>query len=344
MKDISPPTIIKAEKIELAFTYPNDEKDEIFRLVSMEEKKKGEKDEPFEARASEIVFLTGASGVGKTIMLKIIAGLLDSESQGEKKFSGTVFWDDHDISQIENEALDQLRARFFGIIFQDLRLVENMTVRENIEFPLQILHSTGQIDSVSFERLQEQNRRYQKGLGLEEKDLQHKKVNHLSGGQRQRVAIARALVTNPKIILADEPSSALDPEMRQIVYDIFETERKMGKIIVVVTHDDRNINFFQEERRVYLLDENQKRFKEINKTFEHQEPIKNPCPRCQSTEWIQEKVNNTDTIIDFCPGCGGIWLDKDELKDIQTFQKSIIAQIKSVVLKSEGTVIDGNSF
>jgi putative ABC transport system ATP-binding protein len=290
----------------------------------------------FEAAEGTISFITGQSGKGKSVLMKMIAGLHLTEFSGPAVYSGRIAWGDVEIdpstATYGKIDLNLARAKLFGFIFQDLRLIEDMTGEENIAYPLQIMQSSGLITRSDVSELAAGNLGYQKALGLNENGILRKRVHQLSGGQRQRIALARALVTDPKIIMADEPTSALDSTLVRIVYDILEMERRKGKIIIVVTHDDRNIgrgDFIKSWR----MDAREKRIKLIKRRTESEStPLKLACPRCGSPDhWRHVPVPNTDTIIDLCTQCRGVWFDRGELEDIISFPLSVLEQLQSIV-------------
>ncbi|WP_273320907.1 ATP-binding cassette domain-containing protein [Vallitalea guaymasensis] len=179
------------------------------------------KDINLEFGAGEFVCILGKSGSGKSTLLNIIAGL-------DKPTAGSVFIDNEDMASFSDLKLADCRKDKIGFVFQDFQLMEHLTVLENVELGL----SMNAVDS------KEKRRRAKSiltNIGLYE-HLNHK-PSELSGGQKQRVSIARALVKNPDIIIADEPTGALDSktsiEMLNILKDIADS----GKLVIVVTHD-----------------------------------------------------------------------------------------------------------
>ncbi|MBR2615147.1 MAG: ABC transporter ATP-binding protein [Clostridia bacterium] len=164
----------------------------------------------------EFLSILGPSGCGKTTILRILIGLL-------KATSGKVLMEGRDITDLPPA------ARGMGIVFQNYALFENMTVLENVSYALKIKKETrADADKKALEMLEIM------GLGEHVK----KKPSELSGGQMQRVAIARTLVLNPKIILFDEPMSALDVETRiTLRCEIKEIQKKFGTTMIYITHD-----------------------------------------------------------------------------------------------------------
>ena len=165
----------------------------------------------------EIVALLGASGAGKSSLLKIVAGL-------EQADAGQVFFDQQDITQLPPE------KRHFALMFQDFALFPHLNVLDNVAF--------GLIE----QRLNKKTAREQALAMLTRFNLATHatdKVTTLSGGEQQRVALARALITQPKVLLLDEPFSALDAELRQSLRDEFKQHiSHMGIATILVTHDE----------------------------------------------------------------------------------------------------------
>lgn len=164
----------------------------------------------------EFISLLGPSGCGKTTLLRVIAGLQSFDS-------GTVSFDDTDMTNVPAQ------QRGIGMVFQHYSLFPNMTVRRNIEFPLRAAHMA------KAEREQRVDEMVEL-IGLEKH--QHKRPNQLSGGQQQRVALARALAPHPRILLLDEPLSALDAQVRTRLRDqIRKIQKEVGITTIFVTHD-----------------------------------------------------------------------------------------------------------
>lgn len=179
------------------------------------------KDINLEIRRGEFVSIMGASGSGKSTLLNIL-GILDSYDTGEYYLDGVLI---KDLS--ENRAAE-LRNRMIGFVFQSFNLIGYKTALENVALPL-YYQGIGRKrrNAMAMEQLER--------LGLA--DRAHHLPGELSGGQKQRVAIARAIVTNPSIILADEPTGALDSHTSREVMEVFRQLNRDGMTIVVVTHD-----------------------------------------------------------------------------------------------------------
>lgn len=167
-----------------------------------------------------LVIINGTSGCGKTTVLNILGGL-------DQPTSGEVSLDNVRIDNEDEEWWDSFRGSGIGFIYQDFNLLENMTVRENVQLPLALLQLDEEVRQDRINKIIDE-------LGL--KDYLDKKAGKLSGGQKQRVAIARALVTGSKIILADEPTGNLD---RQNSENVFRLLKKIARdrLVIVVTHD-----------------------------------------------------------------------------------------------------------
>lgn len=169
----------------------------------------------------EFVAIMGPSGSGKSTLLNII-GCMDKATEGEYILNGKK------IYNLKNRELSKIRNEVVSFIFQHFALMKNYNVYENVELPL-THRNIGSKDKkkIVIETLRK--------LGIE--DQRRKKPSKLSGGQQQRVAIARAIVSNSKIILADEPTGALDQNTGMEVMKILEELNKEGKTIIVITHD-----------------------------------------------------------------------------------------------------------
>ena len=169
----------------------------------------------------EMCAICGTSGAGKTTLLNII-GLVDTATKGEYSLNGEI------ISSYSDKQLAHLRNQYFGYVLQDYGLISNETVYENVIIPL-IFSKTKRKDYKS------KAQKVLNNIGIAE--LSNKKIDTLSGGQKQRVAIARALINNPTVILADEPTGALDEKTGKEIINCFRDICNSGKPVVIVTHD-----------------------------------------------------------------------------------------------------------
>lgn len=169
----------------------------------------------------EFVAIVGKSGSGKSTLLNVISCL-------DKEFSGEYFLEGENIRKKRKNELAKIRNRSFGFIFQNFNLLQKLTAYENIEIPLIY-------KKVPRRKRKELIEKYAEKLEIKDR-LQHK-PNELSGGQQQRVSIARALVTNPKVIMADEPTGALDEATGIQIVEILKELNQEGKTILLITHD-----------------------------------------------------------------------------------------------------------
>jgi putative ABC transport system ATP-binding protein len=172
--------------------------------------------------AGELVSIMGSSGSGKSTLLNII-GILDNADSGEYLLDGMPIG-----TQNETRAAE-LRSRYLGFVFQSFNLISFKNAQENVALPLYYQGvARKKRNAMALDMLEK--------VGL--KEWAHHLPNELSGGQKQRVAIARALVTDPKVILADEPTGALDTKTSQEVMDLLlKVNRELGLTVVIVTHE-----------------------------------------------------------------------------------------------------------
>jgi len=183
----------------------------------------------------EFVYLTGPSGAGKSTLLKLICC-------AERPTRGQILMDGRNITNLGDRAIPYLR-RNLGIVFQDFKLLTRRTVFENVAFPLEVQGRR---------RMEVSKKVYQalKQVGLEHR-LGHYPLQ-LSGGEQQRVAVARALVVDPLVLLADEPTGNLDPDVTLDIMELFKGANARGTTIVMATHDRGLI--WQYPRRVLTLE------------------------------------------------------------------------------------------
>ena len=187
-----------------------------------------------DVRQGEFVAVLGPSGSGKSTLMNII-GCLDTPTSGTYTLHG------RDVSGLDEDALAQVRSREIGFIFQSFQLLPRQNAVENVELPL--IYS----GLPARERLPRAQQMLER-VGLKEK-LYHY-PNQLSGGQQQRVAIARALANNPTILLADEPTGALDQQTGRQVMALFHDLNEEGRTIIMITHD---IGIARHARRIVRI-------------------------------------------------------------------------------------------
>ena len=188
----------------------------------------------FTVKKGEFVSIIGPSGSGKSTLMNIL-GLLDTPDSGEYFLDGML------IQQLSDNKLAELRNKKIGFIFQNFNLLQKMTALENVQLPL-VYEGINHKDSIkmSYEYLD------RVGLKGREKHL----PNQLSGGQQQRVATARALVNNPEIILADEPTGALDSKTSLEIMDMLQKLNEAGQTIILITHD---LNVASKAKRIVRI-------------------------------------------------------------------------------------------
>lgn len=182
----------------------------------------------FKVASGEFVAIMGASGSGKTTLLNILSTL-------DKPTTGQVFINSHDISTLNTNQMADFRSKEIGFIFQDFNLLENLTNRENIALPLSLRGiSTNRINPL-VDKIAEK---------LSIKEILNKYPAEISGGQKQRVAAARALVHEPAILLADEPTGALDSKSaRELLNTMENLNKNDGVTTLMVTHDPFSASF-----------------------------------------------------------------------------------------------------
>lgn len=170
----------------------------------------------------EMVAIKGSSGAGKSTLLHII-GCLDKPTSGSYLLNG------QDVSQLSLSKLAEIRNASFGFVMQHFALIEEDNALQNVATPLLFAKARrSQMDARAMEQL--------RNVGMEQ--MANKRIATLSGGEKQRVAIARAMVNNPEIILADEPTGALDRANTEKIVQLFQQLNEKGKTIIIVTHDD----------------------------------------------------------------------------------------------------------
>lgn len=179
------------------------------------------KDVSLEVAQGDYIAIMGPSGSGKTTLMNII-GCLDRASEG------TYLFEEEDISEMNDDALSDLRLNKIGFVFQNFNLLNSQTAQENVALPL------------IYAGVDKETRNHRANVALSKVGLADRttfKPNQLSGGQKQRVAIARAIINNPKILLADEPTGALDQASGKQVMELFKALNDEGVTIIMITHD-----------------------------------------------------------------------------------------------------------
>ena len=178
------------------------------------------RDVNFAVEDGEYVAIMGESGAGKTTLLNILAAL-------DKPSSGEVLLDGHDITQISDKELSAFRRDHLGFVFQDFNLLDTFSLRDNIYLPLVLAGRP-------YKEMENRLLPIAERLGITE--LLEKYPYEVSGGQKQRAAVARALITNPRLILADEPTGALDSHTTDSLLSLFGAINEGGQTLLMVTH------------------------------------------------------------------------------------------------------------
>ena len=210
-----------------------------FEHVSKEYKRGGKlalEDVNFHVDDGEFVFLLGHSGAGKSTLLKLIL-------REEKASQGRVLVNGKDVAKVRRHKIPYLR-RQMGIIFQDFRLIPTMTVYENIAFAMHVTN-------IGRRQIKERVPYMLELVHLEDKANVYPEF--LSGGEQQRVAVARALAHAPKLVIADEPTGNIDPELSLEMMELLERVSEMGITVLVVTHEHELVHRFHQ--RVVTLKE-----------------------------------------------------------------------------------------
>ncbi len=177
-------------------------------------------------KKGEFVFIIGGSGSGKSTLIKMLYREI-------KPTSGSIILSGLNVAKLRNSKVYKLRRKL-GVIFQDYKILPKLTVYDNVAFPLEFL-------GLKKEEIQKKVLKAIQLVGLEKKVKD--KPSQLSGGEQQRVAIARAIVNNPKLLICDEPTGNLDPDMSmEIVGVLEEINKKLGTTILMVTHNKDIVN------------------------------------------------------------------------------------------------------
>ena len=190
----------------------------------------------FTVEQGEYTAIMGESGSGKTTLLNILAAL-------DKPTGGTVLLDGKDLTQIKESQIAAFRRDNLGFVFQDFNLLDTFSLEDNIYLPL-VLTGT------PYAEMQRRLAPIAQQLGITE--LLQKFPYEVSGGQKQRAAVARALITNPRLILADEPTGALDSRSTDELLSLFSAIHQSGQTIVMVTHSQHDAGYA--DRIIHLFD------------------------------------------------------------------------------------------
>lgn len=189
-----------------------------------------------DVQQGEIVAILGKSGSGKSTLLHILAGFMTPET-------GSVMVNKKEMEKMTEEQLADFRLANYGFIFQNFQLMPGLSTFENIELPLKIKGVEASQRKVKVQQLLDK-------VGLTA--VADHYPNELSGGQQQRVSIARALVTDPPILLADEPTGSLDSETEREILDLIQSLNKtLGLTFVIITHDDEVANVAHRQYRLH---------------------------------------------------------------------------------------------
>ena len=174
----------------------------------------------FSVDNGEYVAIMGESGSGKTTLLNILATF-------DKATSGSVLLNNLDLSKLKDKELADFRRDNLGFVFQDFNLLDNFSIKDNILLPLVLANK-------KYKDMEARLEKVTKPLGIDK--LINKYPYEISGGQRQRVAVTRAIITNPSLILADEPTGALDSKSTDQLLNVFDKLNEIGQTIIMVTH------------------------------------------------------------------------------------------------------------
>lgn len=194
--------------------------EKFFRTRFSKEVTRALQDVDFKVDKNEFIAIMGESGSGKTTLLNILATL-------EKPTNGSVILNGEEVTKIKESQLAEFRLKNLGFVFQDFNLLFTLSVKDNIFLPLVL-------GRLPYQEMEKRITRLAPKLHIEE--LLEKRPFELSGGQKQRVAIARSLITNPQLLLADEPTAALDYRNSEDILNLFEDINSYGQTILMVTH------------------------------------------------------------------------------------------------------------
>lgn len=274
----------------------------------------------FNVADGEFVAIVGPSGCGKTTLLNIIGGLDSLKEKGkihvidprtgkethlpQAEGDGRVLIGDEDISQLSGNKKAEFINKNIGFIFQFHHLIPELTALQNVALPMKIQgKSTREAHKRAAELLHDM------GLGKDG----DKKPAVLSGGEKQRVAIARALVNHPKILLADEPTGSLHPELKTEIIDLFRQLNKEKRVtILMVTHDKNSL--YDREQNLKIDRFFKLPVESIDENGSSRETAVE-CPRCQEKPRLKTILYN-GTEMFMCRLCKGIWMESHGFGDL----------------------------
>jgi len=181
------------------------------------------RDTTLEMNRGELILIIGPSGSGKTTLLLVTGGIIDPSS-------GEVLIGDRKLKDLSEKQKTLLRLQNIGFVFQNINLIEPLKIIENVAFPARLLYGErGKANKIASEMIEK--------VGLSDKIDSY--PNDISGGEQQRIAVARALVTDPSILLCDEPTASLDSDSLKTIMRELKRSAEEGKAVVVVSHDRR---------------------------------------------------------------------------------------------------------
>ena len=229
--------------------------EKVFRTRFSKEVTRALQDVDFKVDENEFIAIMGESGSGKTTLLNILATL-------EKPTKGSVILNGKEITKITESQLAEFRLNNLGFVFQDFNLLDTLSVKDNIFLPLVL-------GRVNYQEME--NRLATLAPKLHIENLLAKRPFELSGGQKQRVAIARSLITNPQLLLADEPTAALDYRNSEDILNLFEDINNDGQTLLMVTHSAnaashaKRVLFIKDGRIFHQIYRGNKTNQEFNK-------------------------------------------------------------------------------